>query len=1196
MGLVFEAEHLRLDRPVAVKVLRPEFVRQSDAVARFCTEARTAGGIDHDGIVRILDVNSEPDGTWYIVMERLRGKDLASELARCGPFPLERAVGIALQVCEALTAAHRRGVVHRDVKPANVFLVARDDGRDRIKLLDFGISKLVGSSAGMTATGGIVGTPLYMSPEQACADPSLDHRADVFGAGAMLYEMLTGHTPFEAPTPIAVLARLMTREPHPVGEWQVAVPSRIEAILRRCLARDPDRRFPDASALAEALAGGGAELPPAIAAPDERPVRPDEMRVVTVLFVTFAEDAPAAASTSEDAVGDLDAVTTAAATIVQEQGGSIQRRFADGLMAVFGAPEARGDDAVRAARAALQIRERCRLGGGDVSMRAGLSTGRVVLGRMRGVGDSGYGIVGQSVAIARRIEGMGREGSVAICRETLLQIRGRFRTQPIRAAEDAEDAAAPSMHEVIEELPHGLLLPPREILGVQPRLVGREVEYAQAVAAFGRAVEERGLLVLTLVGPPGIGKSRLAHELRCHVESIGIDVMTLVGRPDGPAGTAPLGVWANLLRSKAGIPAGVDPDAGIAKLRGFLRYVRDDDPATAERHIPALGALLGLREIETCGATLRDGVLAALTEVLRYWAARFPIFLVLDDLQWADPSSLELLGRLLPRLSASPVFVLALARPEPAAATAAWIPDPECHVRVDLRPLSRRACVSLAREILGDGLDDDLLERIAQRGAGTPLFIEEIARMLADRGVLVREGRSWRTAGSTDTLDIPLTVEAVLQARLDELPADERDTLRRAAVAGEVFWDGALEALGVPTPGPTLALLAAKDLVRAEPSSRFEGRREYAFRHALVRDVAYAATPPRERRTLHHTLAAWILARGGDAVENHALCARHFEAAECHADAAAAMVRAGLVAAKSRFFLDARRYFEQAIGQAEAAGDDDLLLLATKGLGQTLATNAEHRMAEPILRHAVEMADRTRESAPDAGLLLNFAHNLAALGRRDEALAMIDRAEAIVAGQDDAKARAELEKDKGIVYFILRDLDRAVGCTARAAELAAQADLPYIRAVCIHNLADVDLRRGNLADAAAGFGESLALCERHGFRRLLALNSMFLGHLAVIAEQRPEGIEAIREGLRFAEERGCVWDLIQGTQLLATALRHLGRLDEAVEALERAVELARQTGNEAHLSECRSILEEIRAERAADVAVPNTPAGPEPGH
>jgi serine/threonine-protein kinase len=250
MGEVHRAEHRLLSRPCAVKLIRPEAAGDRRALDRFAREVRATARLSHPNIVEVYDYGLTDDGTFYYVMELLDGPDLGALVAAHGPLPPGRAVYLLRQACDGLAEAHAAGLVHRDIKPANV-LVARIGTRaDVVKLLDFGL--VADARAG--ADGGIGGTPAYMAPEQAAGAPGLDGRADLYALGAVAYFVLTGRPPFATRTPLEAIAAHAREPVAPPSRLDPAIPADLEAVVLRCLAKDPAGRYPDAAAVGAALA------------------------------------------------------------------------------------------------------------------------------------------------------------------------------------------------------------------------------------------------------------------------------------------------------------------------------------------------------------------------------------------------------------------------------------------------------------------------------------------------------------------------------------------------------------------------------------------------------------------------------------------------------------------------------------------------------------------------------------------------------------------------------------------------------------------------------------------------------------------------------------------------------------------------------------------------------------------------------
>jgi serine/threonine protein kinase len=327
MGVVLAAHHLQLGEKVALKVLAAEALGSLDAVARFMREARTTVRIKSDHVARVADVGQLETGSPYIVMEHLDGCDLSAWLQLQGPLPVPKAIDFVLQACEAIAEAHVLGIVHRDLKPANLFCVQRPDGELWIKVLDFGISKITtfgDTGYMMTSTGALIGSPSYMSPEQIRAAKTVDERTDIWALGMTLFELLTGHAPFEAEAVPDLAIKVTTEPPTPLSTFRPDAPEALERVILCCLEKDRAARFQTVGELAVAL----------------QPFAPDRARLsVERVLGTLRKRSPTTAGSQPD-VASLSADPATMATMPADL-----QQTADALMPTMRADSQRTAEA-----------------------------------------------------------------------------------------------------------------------------------------------------------------------------------------------------------------------------------------------------------------------------------------------------------------------------------------------------------------------------------------------------------------------------------------------------------------------------------------------------------------------------------------------------------------------------------------------------------------------------------------------------------------------------------------------------------------------------------------------------------------------------------------------------------------------------------------------------------------------------------
>jgi eukaryotic-like serine/threonine-protein kinase len=302
MGVVYLAQHPVIGRKVAIKLLHAVLARDPDIVARFFNEARAIHMIAHENIVEILDFGQTNDGQPYFIMEYLTGESLSEAVGR-GPMPVEQVEAIGVQMCRALQAAHTKGIVHRDLKPHNVQLCIKADGSLLVKILDFGVAKILaspdGSQSVKTRTGSLMGTPLYMSPEQCKGAGVLDHRTDIYSLGVMLFEMVSGRPPFVAEGVGELFAKHMLEDPPPITDLAPHVSPHMAGAIMKSLAKEPDARFPSMEDFRKALVG---EVK--VTAPTGTTMSPGARRASNALAQTMSQKA--STSTLSSASSEID--------------------------------------------------------------------------------------------------------------------------------------------------------------------------------------------------------------------------------------------------------------------------------------------------------------------------------------------------------------------------------------------------------------------------------------------------------------------------------------------------------------------------------------------------------------------------------------------------------------------------------------------------------------------------------------------------------------------------------------------------------------------------------------------------------------------------------------------------------------------------------------------------------------------------
>jgi class 3 adenylate cyclase/tetratricopeptide (TPR) repeat protein len=607
----------------------------------------------------------------------------------------------------------------------------------------------------------------------------------------------------------------------------------------------------------------------------------EERRVVTVLFADLVGfTARSEAMDVEDVRGTLVPYHQLLRRELERHGGTVEKFIGDAVMALFGAPVAHEDDPERAVRAALSIQaavavlreEEARL---DLHVRIGVDTGEALVA-LDANPQAGEGMAsGDVVNTAARLQSAApvdgvlvgevtyRATSRAIEYEEAAPVHAKGKTEPVRAW-----VAKQARSRLGSDVQHVPSTP----------LVGRERQLELLWAAFEQAREERSPQLVTLIGVPGIGKSRLVWELFQRVEA-DPDLTTWRQGRSLPYGEG-VAFWAlgEMVKAHAGVLHSDSAEASGGKLG---RAVGDliDKEADAQWVEGHLRPLLGLETGQQPSADRQAEAFAAWRRFVEALAERRPTVLVFEDLHWADDALLDFIDHLVEWASGVPLLVLCTARPELLERRNGWGGGKANAILVSLSPLSERDTARLVAALLEQAaLPSETQSALLERAEGNPLYAEEYVRMLIDRGVLVRHGSTWRLAEGV-AVPLPESVQGIIAARLDALPAAEKALLQAASVLGKVVWLRAVEHVGGVSRWQVeerLHRLERKEFVRRERQSSVEGEMEYAFRHILVRDVAYGQIPRAERAVKHQKAAEWVESLSGERADRVEMLAHHY--------------------------------------------------------------------------------------------------------------------------------------------------------------------------------------------------------------------------------------------------------------------------------------------------------------------------------
>ncbi len=1126
MGTVYAARDRVTGARVALKVL----VRTSAVdTERFVREAEALAETDHPSVVRYVAHGTTPSGQLYIAMEWLEGEDLSTRIAESG-LTIAETVRVVHHVADALAALHRRGIIHRDIKPSNVFLVAGDV--DRIKLLDLGIARIEQAAVTLTRAGALVGTPGYMAPEQARGQSDVSPRADIFALGCVLFECLTGRPAFQGENVMALLAKILLADPPRPREVRPDVPAALDELCAWMLRKDPDERPANAGEVIAALANlelFDAPAPMSQGAPRRTPaLTSSEQRLVCLLLAGAGAlgsdpNESLAPTMSSDAVTAELAVLRTRVTAV----GVRIDRLADGSLLGIGQRDVdASEQAVATARAALLLRAEMpnapiavATGRGDVS--SPVPVGEVIDRAARLFQISKHAAVPRPVIIDDVTAGLVHE---------------RF--------DVARRGSAYALLSELQDTRAGA----RTVLGKETPFVGRDREIAMLDGLVSECASEPAARAVLVTAAPGIGKSRLRREIVTRASAELPNLSVWMARGDPMQTGSPFSLLGGLLRDAFGIAAGESLEARRAKVRAGVELsgVADVDRVAAFL-CELAGAAHGDERVDVVAARrdpqlMNDQLRAAWTAWLDAETRAHPVMLVLEDLQWGDAPTVSFVDDALRLLAERPLFVLAIARPEVARVFPKIWADRNVQP-LPLRELSRKASETLARHVLGANVAASVVGSVVTRAAGNAFFLEELLRSAAERG---------------DLGAMPETVLAMVESRLDALDPDARRVLRAASVFGETFHAGGVAALlgqaeaGIDV-GAWLDVLARSESIVARDPSSIPGEREFAFRHALVRDAAYAMLTDKDRALGHVLAGTWLESKGAS---DAALLAEHYARGGSRSRAAFWFLRAAWHGMAGNNHDGVMALLDRGLACADAPADRAALLLAS---AEARRWRAEYALVERAAKETIALVAKGSDEWWSA--IEKLVDSASKLNRVDDVSRVVKDIEGAIAAAPPisrhvvsavaaaATALVDLgqyETARRLIDWSKDATERALANDALSAALVAVARSRYDLA-----FGDIFAFRQQLGFAKRAYEEAGAM--RHICRSMGsdAYGAMLLGRYA-------DAADALRGALAIATSLGAMSIVLGAKHNLGLALLRSGDLDGALEIETDALALARE--------------------------------------
>jgi class 3 adenylate cyclase/tetratricopeptide (TPR) repeat protein len=902
-----------------------------------------------------------------------------------------------------------------------------------------------------------------------------------------------------------------------------------------------------------------------------------ERRVVTAIFADLAGSTRLGEQLDAEILRNVvSEFFEIAGREIRGHGGSVEQFSGDAAVGIFGLTSSHEDDAERAVRTAMAIvkaieplqaavHEQHRVG---LDVHIGIESGEAVSGDPFAGGTS---VTGDALNVAARLEKSAAPGQILVGPTTFAATKHAIAYEPIGDLALAGKSLPVAAYQPIRFLAD--IGEARGLGDLKAPLLGRDEEMLQLLDTAERLNLDRKALLFTILGPPGIGKSRLAREASDRLAARGWRVLRGRCLPYGEGIT----YWpvAEMTRRAAGITAEMGALEAVAHL-----VAATPDATVSDRLAFAIGLT---RESPVSGGGIDREIAWAFRRWVQAQASQQPLLLVFEDIHWAEPALLDLIEYLATWSGDVPVLILCLSRPELLDKRPSWAAGRFQASRIMLQPLSRQESAALVAALLNvEGLPDKLRSEMLERADGNPLFVEEMIRMLLDDGTIIREGDRWTAAPSVKDVEVPHTVEALIRARLDTLPRAERTALQAGAVVGRSFERQMLEQLLDDRSGLDAVLenLLLRDLISEEAT--LGAQATYRFKHILVRDVAYGTLPKSRRAALHSRVADGLQALPADrAVELIEIRAYHLEEAvklesELHGRASDALREEATAALEA----SARNAVGRADNRAAVVFTERCLALGPEPAERRLDIECLHLDAEFNLgrsQRAKEAGSRIAAAARALGRKDLEGRALLAQGRAlwltdpeggaEKALQRLTEAEALLREAGDLRYLYETVYQRAFGGWWYGKLEESWIRWNEAREIARELGDKGREARACTQLGSVRYHQCRFAEAKELRRQAMELGAAAGSRMDWGLATAQYGFLVGIADSIDEGIRLTESAIPAQEESGDIIELASSLSQTGRLYAYKGMIAQAIAYFERALALSEQMQETGHRPE-----------------------------
>ncbi len=950
MGVVYKAEDLELKRSVALKFLPANISSSSEETARLKHEAQAAAMLNHPNICTVYAIEEEKDGR-FISMEYMDGITLRKKVAD-GPLAINDGISYAIQIGEALAEAHKNGMIHRDIKTENIMINAMN----QVKVMDFGLA-VIRNSAAESSFKGTFGTLAYLSPEQTLNRPP-GFTSDIWSFGIVCYEMFTGRLPFFDEYEATIIYSILNEEPVPPTNIRPDIPLELESIILKCIQKEEENRYQSAGQIVTDLIKLKKEIEVKSIREDfrqehkKKEKKAAEQKQATIVQMQIQNYVELTGQVGrENMVEMLEKYYQVINLSAQRYRGTVNKTNISEAVIYFGLPEAIENSAYNALRAALEIKE------GFISIREeygisesyclniAVSSGTVIAGSISSGEKLEYTVIGDAVEIALALSESISGGKILVSSITYKILKDVFDFKQLKSISLKGRRDPVGVYELLTgviNLKSDHLQTERLI---KSEMVGRTDELNRLENLILKAVNGQGSIV-SIIADAGMGKSRIINELK--KKDIVKQVILLEGKAESIEKNVSYHPVTGILKQWAQIHENDNEGQAFIKLENSIRRLFNEE---TDEILPFIAALMGLqlkgkyeKRIEDISSeALSKLILKSMRELILKGSEVNPVVFIIEDLHWADQSSIELLQSLFRLAENNRIIFICTLRPnyhETGDKMISAIKERyvNFYTEIRLEPLGADNCLLLLENLLKmKSLPEKIKGSVLKNTEGNPFFIEEVIRSLIDDNIIEINNGQFIVSKDVEDIVVPVSIRDVLLARIDKLDESVKYTLKVASVIGRYFLYEILKKVTDENSGleDNIGTLIKLELIK---ENKDKTDREYLFYHALAQEAVYDTLLSKNRQELHLKVA--------DAIENifaekigdyYEVLANHYSLGDDKEKAEKYLIKAGERTLKNAASSEALNYFKEALNlymqKYGADVDKERIFMLEKNIG-----------------------------------------------------------------------------------------------------------------------------------------------------------------------------------------------------------------------------------------------------------------------